>query len=206
MGKKVLILVYFFLIINSSFALNYNQIKKAYENSFRFEVLGKYKEAIEALSLVYKEYPDGYTVNLRLGWLYYLMKKYKNSLFHYEKAIKALPYSVEAKLGYTLPLLAQGRYEDVEKVCYQILNIDFYNYYGNLRLIYALRKQKKFDLAEKVCNKMLYIYPTDIEFLTQLLRIKIEANKKEEAKKLAKDILIISPNNETAIDVLKKEE
>jgi len=182
-----------------SYALDYEKIKDAYYRSYQYEKVGDFENAVKSIMIVYKEYPEGYTVNLRLGWLYYLNKNY-----HYEKALKVIPSSVEAKLGYTLPLLAQGKYTDVEKICYQILNTDFYNYYGNLRLSFVLRMQKKYDMAVKVINKMLSLYPTDINFLTELALVRFYQGDKKQAEYLFKDILILDPENVTAKEYLKK--
>ena len=202
MDKKIVLL--FLFIFYTAFGLSYDEIKDAYYKSYQYEKTGNYEDAIKSLMPVYKSYPEGYTINLRLGWLYYLNKKYANSIFHYEKAMKSAPYSIEAKLGYTLPLLAQGKYADVEKVCYQILNTDFYNYYGNLRLSFVLRMQKKYDIAEKVINKMLVIYPTDLNFLLELGLLKFFTGKKDEAKKILRDLLILDPENVTAKEYLEK--
>lgn len=202
MDKKIVLL--FLFIFYTAFGLSYDEIKDAYYRSYQYEKTGNYEDAIKSLMPVYKSYPEGYTINLRLGWLYYLNKKYANSIFHYEKAMKVAPYSIEAKLGYTLPLLAQGKYADVEKVCYQILNTDFYNYYGNLRLSFVLRMQKKYDIAEKVINKMLVIYPTDLNFLLELGLLKFFTGKKDEAKKILRDLLILDPENVTAKEYLEK--
>ncbi len=191
------------LLINGSYALDYQEIKKSYYRSYQYEKTGDYENAIKSLMFVYNEYPDGYTVNLRLGWLYYLMKKYANSVFHYKKAIKVAPYSVEAKLGYTLPLLAQKKFSEVESICYQIINTDFYNYYGNLRLSYALRMEKKYETAVKIAQKMLTLYPTDVNFLVELALSQFALGKKEEAKKIFLDVLILDPENITAKEYLK---
>ncbi|RUM58008.1 MAG: hypothetical protein DSY60_03115 [Persephonella sp.] len=194
--KKVLTyFLLFFFLSSKIFALSLEDIRRAYYMSYRYEMAGDYRDAIRSLMVVFKSYPNGYTVNLRLGWLYYLSKKYSNSIFHYKKAIKVIPYSVEAKLGLTLPLLAQGKYSSVERLCYQILNQDFYNYYGNLRLVYVLRKQKKYDLAEKIINKMLYLYPTDTNFLLELGILKFEKREFNNAKRILNDVLILDPEN-----------
>ncbi|WP_457624566.1 tetratricopeptide repeat protein [Persephonella sp.] len=202
MLKRTVVLLFIFAL--AAYGMDYEDIKRSYYRSYQYERTGDYENAIKALSFVYNEYPDSYTVNLRLGWLYYLAKKYANSIFHYEKAIKAAPYSVEAKLGYTLPLLAQSKFTDVEKVCYQILNTDYYNYYGNLRLSYVLRAQKKYKIAGEVATKMLTIYPTDVNFLTELALSRYYLGQKEEAYRLFKDILILDPENVTAKEFLKK--
>ena len=183
-------------------ALDYQQIKKAYEDSYRYEKLQNYEMAIKALMPVYKEYPKGYTVNLRLGWLYYLWGKYRNSIEHYQIAMEVAPYSVEARLGYMLPLLAQGRYAEVEKVAYQILKTDYYNYYANLRLAYALRMQKKYDLASEVARKMLVLYPTDVQFLVELALDYLGMGQKDKGYSILWDVLILQPDNETAKKVL----
>ncbi len=86
------------------FALTEAQIKDAYYKSYTYEKMQDYENAINALSSVLNEYQDGYTVNLRMGWLYYLKTNYANSISHYQTAIKAAPSSIEAKLGYLNPL------------------------------------------------------------------------------------------------------
>jgi len=63
--------------------------------------------------------------------------------------------------------------------------------------------QKKYDLAEKVSKKMLYIYPTDINFLTELGIIEYLKGSKKEAIKIFKNILILDPENSTAKKYVK---
>lgn len=186
------------LAVTNLFALTDQEIKDAYYKSYNYEKMGNYSDAIKAIMPVYNDYPETYTVNLRLGWLYYLNQNYANSLENYGKAIKISPYSLEAKLGELLPLLAQERYGEVEKKAFQILDADYYNYYGNMRLVFALRLQQKLDVAEKIALKMLAIYPIDISFLTEYALIKFAQGEKDTAFKLFYDILILDPENVTA--------
>jgi len=139
-----------------------------------------------------------------MGWLYYLNQNYANSLEHYNKAKTISPYSLEAKLGYSLPLLAQQKYDQVEAETYQILNFDYYNYYGNLRLAFALRMQGKLELAEKITSKMLTIYPIDVSFLLEYGLVKYAQGDKETAVKTFIDVQILDPENVTAKEFLKK--
>ncbi len=201
---KILTLLVFLLFHTNAFALTEKEIQEAYYKSYNYEQIQDYENAIKVLSLILKKYPDGYTANLRLGWLYYLNKNYANCIHHYKNAMKTAPYSVEAKFGYTLPLMAQGKYEEVESITSKILNNDYYNFYANLRFAYALRMQKKFELAEKVTNKMLALYPTDISFLTELAEIKDARGKKESAAATFRDILILDPENTKANGYLRK--
>jgi len=181
-----------------SFALTYEEIREAYYRSYMYEKAQDYEDAIKALMPIYEKFPNGYTVNLRLGWLYYLYGRYANSEYHYKKAIRAIPSSLEALLGLTLPYMAQGRWKEVEETCYKILRSDYYNYYANLRLSYALRNEKNYLAAENVARKMLAIYPTDVNFLLELAISLYLQGKLSFAEAIFKDVLILSPENPTA--------
>jgi len=201
---KVFLLLQVLLLSLTAFSLNYDQIKEAYQKSYLYEKIGNYKDAIRVLMPVYEAYPNGYTVNLRLGWLYYLWGKYKNSEFHYTKAVKAIPSSVEAKLGLTLPLMAQEKWAHAERVIYQILTVDYYNYYGNLRLCFVLEKEKKYNLQKQVALKMLSVYPTSVPFLLCLTKSYYHLGDLTKAKNLLKDVLILDPENVEAKMLLQR--
>jgi len=201
---KNFLITFMTFFLSLSFSLSYEEIKSAYQRSYIYEKVGDYTNAIKALMPVYNAYPNGYTVNLRLGWLFYLLKKYNNSEFHYRKAIKAIPTSIEAKLGLTLPLTAEEKWKETEEVIYQILKTDYYNYYGNLRLCYVLEKEKKYPLMQAVSLKMLAIYPTSVPYLTYLAKSYFYTGKMEKAKKLFKEILILDPENVEAKEFLKR--
>ena len=188
----------------SAFSLTYAEIKEAYHRSYIYEKSRDYTDAIKALMPVYKSYPNGYTVNLRLGWLYYLAGRYADSELHYKKALQAIPTSVEAVLGLMLPLMAQDRWSQVESLAYRILKTDYYNYYGNLRLSIALRHQNKFTMAEAVDRKMLTLYPTDINFLNELALSLLGEGKKLYAKTIFENVLILDPENVVAKEYLGK--
>ena len=197
----------FFLLLlcqQQLFSLSSERVNQAYNKSYIYEKIQDYKSSINALAAVKQEYPKGYTLNLRLGWLYYLNKNYANSLHHYQQAMKSVPHSIEAKLGYTYPLLAQAKYDQVASVAYSILQTDYYSYYGNLTLVKALQKQKKTDLAQKVCQKMLAIYPTDTPFLVELALTKIAAKDRKAAYAIFEDVLILNPENPVAKSYLQK--
>ncbi len=192
------------LMFTQSFSMTYEEIKAAYENSYFYEKQREYSKAIKVLEEVYRNYPQGYTVNLRLGWLYYLMGRYANSEYHYKKALTAIPSSVEAMLGLSLPYMAQKRWKKVENLMLKVIKVDFYNYYANLRLCYVFRKERRFDSCEKIARKMLSIYPTDVNFLLELAFSLYFEGKKKYSESILKDILILSPRNKEALDFLRR--
>ena len=203
--RKFLALVIVSMLIGVNLgAMTYEEINAAYHKSFLYEKNGDYANAIRAIMPVYKNYPKGYTVNLRLGWLYYLLGNYKNSKMHYKKAMEIIPTSVEAMLGYSLPLMAQQKWKEVEQLLYKLLKIDYYNYYGNLRLSIALRNLGKFKDAEQIARKMLAIYPSNVSFLLELAISLYYQGKTTYAKSIFKDIITLDPENNTAKEFLKK--
>ena len=174
------------------------EIRAAYYKSYGYEKTQSYEDSIKAITPVLTAYPQGYTVNLRLGWLYYLSGNFANAKTYYQSAIRIAPASIEAKLGYTLPLLAQERYDEVETMAREILRVDDSNYYANLRLVYALRLQKKLDAAETVLNRLLPLYPTDVKFLTEFGLVKQAQNQPVAARRVFADVLILDPENVVA--------
>jgi len=191
------------LIISIGLSLFGLDIKKAYYESYNYEKMGDYKDAIKVLIPVYKKYPNGYTLNLRLGWLFYLNKKYQNAIDHYKKALLTAPYSIEAKLGIMRTYLAAADYDNALKVGNVILKTDYYNYYGNYYEIVALIKTKQYDVALSLTNKMLSLYPTSVLYLVKLGEI-YYVKDKNKAKKIFEDILILDPNNIVAKEYLDK--
>ncbi|MFT4553747.1 MAG: tetratricopeptide (TPR) repeat protein [Chlamydiales bacterium] len=198
------LLAIFTLFSSTVFGLSNEEIQDAYYKSYIYEQLQDNGTAIDALTVVAQVYPEGYTVNLRLGWLYYLNKNYANSLHHYTIAMKASPDSIEAKLGYTYPLLAQDKFEQVESIVNKVLQADYYNYYGNLTLVYVLRKQEKYELAESVCRKMLTLFPTNTSFLVELALAVEETGDRAVASGIFGDVLILDPENPTAKTYLEQ--
>lgn len=188
--KQVILLIFCFSLLLGGD----NIIQKDYFKSYDYERIGKYKEAIKALSPLYKKYPKGYTLNLRLGWLFYLDKNYNDSIKYYKKASLIKVNAFEPMLGLIRVYLTIYSYEKAQDVATQLLKRDYYNYYANLYMCKALIAQKKYKIALGIINKMLTIYPTDILFLEQLF-ISYKATHNKLYKNVYKSILILDPNN-----------
>lgn len=167
-------------------------IQDAYANSYRYERVQDYENSIKALQILEKK---GYVEQLRLGWLHYLAGKHANSRVYYIEAIKLKPKAVEPRLGYMLPLMAQGRYAEVELAARQILMLDSNNYYANLRLAFSLRLQGKLEQAELVLEKMIGFYPTDVSFLLERGLVHVAQKQSADAKSRFQQVLILDPEN-----------
>ena len=197
--KKLIVFLAVFL-----FAFSNKDIQNIYYKSYNYEKMGDYKDAIKTLIPLYNKYPKSYTINLRLGWLFYLNKDYTNSIKHYQKASLVMPYSVEPKLGLMRDYIAMQNYKNALKIGNLILREDYYNYYGNYYEILALKGIKDYKNALKLTNKMLALYPTSVLYLNSLGEIYYVSSKKDLAKKIFEDVLILDPNNVFAKSFLNK--
>ncbi len=184
-----------FSTVTHAETLEYQTIADAYKASYQYEKVQNYTDAIRTLQVIRFHYPDGYTVNLRLGYLYNKLGKYSNALSHYQTAHQKLPHAISPMLGKMTVRLAQQQYEEVEKIGFTILKADYYNYYGNLMLSQALINLKKYDTAQEVIQRMLNLYPENVTFLSLLAHTKTLQNKISEASQLYSSILILDPEN-----------
>lgn len=190
--KVILLVLFTFSILFSQ--ENFEKTKLKYFKSYDYEQMGKYNEAIKVLSPLYKKYPKGYTLNLRFGWLFYLNKKYTDAIKYYKQASLSNTYALDPRLGLIQIYLQTGDFEKAESVSYELLKIDYYNYYANLYVTKALVAQRKYKIATSIVLKMLALYPTDIKYL-ELLAVVYKATNSQYLHKLYQDILILDPNN-----------
>ncbi len=203
--RKMILINLLFIALFAAGQTNENiDIKKAYLQSYNYEKMTDYKDAIKVLIPVYKKYPDGYTINLRLAWLFYLNKNYKNAITHYQKAAMILPYSVEPKLGLMRVYNTIGQFDKSLEVGASLLKLDYYNYYGNYYEIAALMGKQNYKTAMEVTQKMLTLYPTSVLFLNLLAENYWYTGKKDLAKRIFSDVLLLDPNNVVAKKYLKQ--
>lgn len=176
------------------FSSDFEDVKLQYFKSYDYEYMQRYSEAIKVLAPLYKKYPTGYTLNLRFGWLFFLDKKYNDAIKHYKQASLISPFALDPRLGLIRVYLDTYDFDKAQIISYELLKIDYYNYYANLYAIKTLIAQKKYDIAIVMINKMLSLYPTDVKYLEQLA-IVYKATDSKYLRKTYEDILILDPNN-----------
>ena len=168
-----------------------SKVYESFIESYGLEATGNFSNAIEKIIEIYKE--DSYDMNIRLGWLYY-----PESEKYYQHAMKILPYSIEAKLGYVLPVSGLGYWDKVIEVYVDILKIDPQNTLINYRMgaIYYERKEyeKTYDFLETVIN----LYPNDFDAVLLYAWTHYQMGRLKEAKVLFNKALLVKPNNASA--------
>ncbi len=203
--KSLIIIVAVFIIASGINAqkessVPYDDLQNAFKLSYKYESEGNFPAAIDALKKVYLS--NNYEINLRLGWLCYLNKKYSESMDYYKIAMNLMPYAIEAKLGYTYPLSAIEDWSKVADTYIEILKIDPNNtiVLYRLGLIYYYRPdyQKAYECFEKIVN----LYPFDYYSNLMLAWTSYQLGKGKEAEILFKKVLLISPDDSSALEGL----
>ncbi|WP_298770929.1 tetratricopeptide repeat protein [uncultured Shewanella sp.] len=193
----------FFFSFNA-FSSNEELQKTSFHKSYGYERVGDYKNAINSLIGLYKKTPKDYILNLRLGYLYYLQGSFSNAKFHYLAAKKISPNALSPQLGMMRISNVKENFDDAELLGYKVIKKDFYNYYANLYLSYALRKNKKYDNAAEIDKKMLDVYPDDTTFLLEYGLLKFQQKDYAKTKEILSLLLVLEPENVSAKEVLSQ--
>lgn len=199
--KKVLIAIAVILAFNTIHAQTTQSIQAAFVKSYESEQAGNFTAAINALKTVYKA--DNYTINIRLGWLYYNAKQYSESIKYYEKSISLKPYAIEARFGAVKPLSAIESWDKVKLQYLEILKIDPQNTVANYWLGVIYYNRKDYANATKLFEKVVNLYPLDYDSVIMLAWSKLNSGKAADAKVLFNQALILRPNDSSALSGLK---
>lgn len=177
-------------------AQDQKSLQEAFTKSYTLETSKKYNEAIDLLKDVAKS--DNYSVQLRLGWLSYLAKRYPESIVFYKKASDLMPAAIEPMQGMVNPLVAQNKWEDLEQNYLNILKIDSKNSLINFRLGQIYYNRKEYVKAEKYFSTALNLYPFDYDSMLMSAWNYYFLGKYSEAKALFNNVLLYSPSDASA--------
>ncbi len=185
--KNYILIVLFFV----SFVCNADN--SVWQKSHQLEAEGDYEKAA-AIIKGWAVSDDEYAV-LRYAHLKYMQGEYNDSIEYYKKAIKLNPKSLSAKLGITLPQIAQGRWRQVKIYTRQVLVRSDWDYTAHLRLMMAEEAEKKWHTLGKHADGLVEIYPGDTDSYLYLARAKAWMGNTPVAKKAYVEVLHRSPDN-----------
>ena len=198
--KHSVIIAFVCLTIQITNAQSQQQID-AFSESYTLEKNGNYNKAIHALSEIYLE--NSYPINLRLAWLSYSSGLFTESIAYYNKTIIIMPYSIEARLGLVYPAGAVGNWSLVVSTYKKILEIDSKNYTANYKLASILYGRKDYSAANKYLETIVNLYPFDYSSTILYAWNNLQLGKTREAKLLFTKVLLLSPNDTSALEGLE---
>lgn len=195
MKRKLILLLFLQVFLTEGYSQT--DTVSVFSRSYVYESNKDYSKAIETLMTVYNG--ANYTVNLRLGWLWYLKGDYTKSQMYYKNAIAAEPKSIEARLGYVYPAAALENWTDVSGVYKEILNIDPENAVANYRLAYISHYITRDNVsALNYIGRVLKYYPFDFDANYLLSAIQTSLGNIREAKLAAQRALQYNPQSKEA--------
>ncbi len=171
-------------------------LKEALDHSYAYEYDSNYVASLEAIKNYYDE--ESYLLNARMGWLYYLVNEYDKSLEYYQRAIKLMPYALEARIGYAYPLGALGNWNAVIENYNKILEIDPQHSLINYRLGLIYYNQGRYSEAFPYVERVANLYPLDYYSVVLLGWIQLKMGRMREARILFEKALQLRPGDESA--------
>jgi len=169
---------------------------EAFRESYALENNGELQKSIEVLRAIYDE--KSYEMNLRLGWLTYLSGSFIESSSYYNRSINLMPYAIEPRLGVVYPLSAMGNWDQVIAHYKKILATDLQNSLVNFRIGVIYYNREEYTAAHQYLEKVVNLYPFDIDGLVMLAWCKYRLRQYREAKILFQRALMHTPGNASA--------
>ncbi len=173
-----------------------------WQTSHKLEAQADYAGAAQALQNIIKNNSQHEYALTRNGWLSYLQKDYNSSVTHYKSAIEVNPNSLDAQLGITLPLMAQGRWQEAANYAKQVLKVAPHQYYAEIRLMACEEALMQWNALLEHAQKASRIYPTDATILIYLARAASVTGNNNIAIDAYKSVLERTPGNFEAIRYL----
>jgi tetratricopeptide (TPR) repeat protein len=198
--KKNIILGLLMMGIVSLYAQDTEKMQQAFSDSYAAEVEGDYSQAVKTLKAVYDA--SSYHLNTRLGWLSYMQGQFTESAAYYQKAIELKPYAIEARFGLTYPASAMGNWGLVKEQYIKILEVDPMNTKANYYFGLMYYEHADYERAAMHFEKVANLFPFDGDAVIMLAWSYFQLGKTREAEVLFLEILLIDPENESAMEGL----
>ncbi|MDX8394465.1 MAG: tetratricopeptide repeat protein [Mariprofundales bacterium] len=171
------------------------QIDKHWATSYALEANGQYEQAA-ALMVSEMEHGEASELALlRYGWLNYLQGNYNDSARAYNRALARNNRSIDARLGMTLPLLAQKRWQEARRHLNQIVSMSPYHYTAHVRLMICEEGLRQWETLQNHAKKLSAAYPSDPTIIIYLARSYAWQGNKIQAKKAYQRVLLRDTTN-----------
>jgi tetratricopeptide (TPR) repeat protein len=167
----------------------------ALRKSYAEEKAGNCKGAALTIASELAGKEPRYFLLARLGYLEACAKNFSRAAVVYAQAAALDSKGVEALLGEQQALIALGRYREAEPVGLEIVRRDSNNYFGNSRLAWTLYNLGHYARSVASYQKLVGLYPGDIEMQLGLGWALFKGGRKREAAEKFAEVLAMSPDH-----------
>lgn len=175
----------------------------AWQESYTLEHAGKYPQAAAVLETLLRDSPNHEFAMMRRGWLNYLQGKYNDALRDYNQVLALNPRSLEARLGLTLPLLAQQRWKEAAAEARKVIAVSPWDYTAHVRLLVCEEGEKNWAELARHAAELAQRYPSDATGLVYLARAEAWLGDKAKARAAYAQVLERYPSHVEANTYLK---
>lgn len=200
MRQKLIIHVAIGLLYTSSFLAKGNELEDIWTQTFNLERQGEYAKAAAIIEPLLNGDENREYVLLRYAWLAHQQRNYNDAVRYYKQALEINPASIDAKLGLSLPLLAQSHWKKAEIYLRQIVAESPWNYTAHIRLFICEEGLGQWEQLATHTEAFSRSYPSDATTLVYLARAKHKLGKNEAANVIYQQVLIRMPEHIEAIN------
>ena len=179
-------------------------MEDAWSESYRAEAAGQFDTAIKALAPILDKFPRHEFAHLRKGWLHYLRGEHNDSVAEYKLAVGINSKSLDARLGATLPLLAQQRWREAAFYARQVIELSPWNYYAHVRLMICEEAEGQWEALAKHAGEVAARYPSDATVQVYLARAFARLGQDTQARVVYEQVLERVPRHIEATQFLRK--
>ncbi|MDX8384276.1 MAG: tetratricopeptide repeat protein [Ghiorsea sp.] len=155
---------------------------EVWRSSYALEIKGEYEKAAAVLLPLMDEGSNQEYARMRYAWLHYMQGNFNDAIRGYKRVLKQNARSIDARLGVSLPLMAQGRWQEASRYVKQVLALSPLHYTAHLRLMVCEEALRHWADLEKHALSLGATYPSDTTFLVYLARAYAWQNKVEDAQ------------------------
>jgi tetratricopeptide (TPR) repeat protein len=171
---------------------------QALRASYAAEAKGDYQEALKSILDAASRDSRNYFLQMRVGYLNFMLAKYEKSLEAYQTAANLESNSVEALMGAVKAAAQLGRWNTVEQLAQEVLKKDASNYTALSRLAYAYFMRKDYAQASRYYQQVSDLYPSDTEMKNGLAWSSFYLGNVVKAKSLFSEVLAVNPEDANA--------
>jgi len=187
----------------SSYAAHAAEKSSPWQTSYALEASGQYEQAAAVLVPFLDHSASSEFALLRYGWLNYIQGHYNDAIRAYDRALSRNTRSIDARLGVTLPLLAQQRWREAAKFSKQVIGVSPWNYTAHERLLACEEGLKQWESMAKHARDLSSHYPSSATPYVYLARAELWLGNTDKAHAAYKQVLERMPTHIEALRYLK---
>jgi tetratricopeptide (TPR) repeat protein len=174
-----------------------------WQDSFILESKGQFTQSISSINSILNASPNNEFALMRRAWLNYRQGQFNEALNDYKQVLSINPKSLEARLGLTLPLMAQLRWREAAVEAHKVIEASAWDYTAHARLMICEEALHNWADLSRHAGELSAHYPSDATALVYLARAEAWQKNIKEAKSAYSKVLERIPGHFEATAYIK---